>query len=111
MVADHGCCPGLTCFEAVCDNPSGLCLDKGEFCDDKNFLCCDGLVCHHHTCKAPKPQPAPAPKPATVTTLPSTGSGSDDDPGSGLMGAAALGGLAAIIAAKRLRGKTDPNES
>jgi len=115
MVADNGCCPGLTCFEAVCDNPSGLCLDKGEFCDDKNFLCCDGLVCHRHTCKAPKPHPAPAPTTpatsATVTTLPSTGNGPDDSSGSVWLGAAALGGMAAFIAAKRMHEKTDANDN
>jgi len=117
MVADNGCCPGLTCFEAVCDNPSGLCLDKGEFCDDKNFLCCDGLVCHHHTCKEPNPQPTPEPTtpepttPATVTTLPSTGGGPDDGSGAAWLGAAALGGMAAFIAAKRMREKTEPNDN
>jgi hypothetical protein len=44
------CCTGLTCFEAVCGNPSGLCMDEGEFCGAEGLECCEGLSCTDDYC-------------------------------------------------------------
>jgi hypothetical protein len=116
MVEDHGCCGGLTCFEGVCDNPSGLCMDKWEYCDGKNFLCCKGLICGSDYFCHPekkdddggggaKPETPAAPTGgAAVTTLPSTGSGSGPD-GSSWVNAAAIGGAAAVLGGAMLRKK------
>lgn len=46
------CCDGLVCFEALCDNPSGLCMEDGEFCGSEGLECCEGLDCVDDYCAA-----------------------------------------------------------
>jgi hypothetical protein len=43
----NACPPGLTCFEGMCDCPSGLCCDEGEVvCDGACVAtCCDNNNC------------------------------------------------------------------
>jgi hypothetical protein len=95
-VAD--CCNGLTCFEAKCDNPSGLCMDSGEFCGSSGLECCSGLVCTNDYCAA--------------SSLPSTGTGSvADDDSASLLGLGAVAGAGALLAAKLLRDQSTPSTS
>lgn len=72
------CGDGLTCFEGVCDCPSG-------------------------DCGAPDPDPEPQPSPAPIVQLPNTGSGgsSAGSDGSGLTTAALIAAAAAGAAALR----------
>ena len=90
------CCTGLVCFEALCDNPSGLCMDEGEFCGSAGLECCEGLDCTDDYCAA--------------TTLPGTGVGSSAGRGisSSLLGAGVVAGVAAALAGKRLRAREAP---
>ncbi len=46
------CCAGLTCFEAICDNPKG-CADAGIACVT-NDDCCASLTCFEAVCSNPK---------------------------------------------------------
>jgi len=85
------CCNGLTCFEAQCDNPSGLCQEEEEFCGSKGLECCEGLTCTDDYCAA--------------TELPNTGAGDSADRGisASLLGAGLAAGAAAVLVGKRLR--------
>jgi hypothetical protein len=87
------CCNGLTCFEALCDNPSGLCMAEGEFCGSSGLVCCDGLECTSDYCEA-------------ISTLPGTGAGTSAGKHS-LLGAGLLAAAAAFFAGKGLGRKSD----
>jgi len=77
------CADGFTCFEGVCDCPSGLCCEEGEVicggtcvatcCDNNNCgacgtVCSAGETCFEGVCGCPSGNCGPV-------TLPSTGSG------------------------------------
>jgi hypothetical protein len=90
------CCTGLVCFEALCDNPSGLCMDEGEYCGSAGLECCEGLDCTDDYCVG--------------TALPDTGIGSASDSGIGasLLGAGVAAGVTAALVGKRLRAQEVP---
>jgi hypothetical protein len=81
------CCNGLVCFEALCDNPSGLCMDEEEYCGDNELECCEGSTCVFSYC--------------TAASLPDTGVGPSKKESS-ILGAGLLAG-AALLAGKLVR--------
>jgi len=103
-------CPkGAWCNEGWCEWPEEEC-DYDKDCPKGTCCCkdgsCSGTCCDHHPHHPhyPKPEPKPAP-PATggtVSSLPATGAGPNDQRNN-LLGAVALGGAAAVLAARKLR--------
>jgi hypothetical protein len=93
---NEDCCNGLVCFEALCDNPSGLCMSDGEFCGSEGLECCEGLTCTNDYC--------------TATELPGTGVGTNAERaiGSSMLGVGVAVGTAALLAGKRLRAQEVP---
>ena len=83
------CCNGLVCFEAICDNPSGLCMAEDEYCGSNDFECCEGLDCVSDYC-------------ATVASLPDTGAGRASGKNS-LLSLGLIGSVAAFLASKTVR--------
>lgn len=78
-------CPeGTSCFEGYCDT---LCDIVG--CDDGACCCPDG-TCSYDCCETP------------IVVLPATGSGTQSD-GGAWVAAAAVGGAAAYLAARKMR--------
>ncbi len=78
-------CPeGTTCFEGYCDV---VCEIAG--CEDGD-CCCDDGTCSSYCCETP------------VVVLPNTGSGSESE-GGAWVAAAAIGGAAAYLAARKVR--------
>ena len=101
-------CPSVTsCFEGICDCPSGLCCAEGEVncngacvatcCDNNNCgacgnVCKNGLTCFEGVCDCPSGKCPPV-------KLPNTGSGGTDMGTSrGPWVAAAMAGAAAVSA-------------
>lgn len=80
------------------DCPKGTCCCKDGSCSGK---CCDHHPHHPHYPK-PEPKPAPPATGGTVSSLPATGAGPNDQRNN-LLGAVALGGAAAVLAARKLR--------
>ena len=107
-------CPaGLTCFEGVCDCPSGLCCAEGEVlcdgacvatcCDNNNCgacgnVCAPGFTCFEGVCDCPSGNCGP------VVQLPSTGRGAAADGRDGQRWApVALAGAGAALLAGGVR--------
>lgn len=101
------CTGGLTCFEGVCDCPSGLCCAEGETlcgetciatcCDNNNCgacgnVCTGGLTCFEGQCSCP-----------SGLCLPNTGIGSIDQTSIGASVSLALGSAAALVAVRLRR--------
>jgi hypothetical protein len=101
-------CPsGTSCFEGICDCPSGLCCAEGEVicngtcvatcCDNNNCgacgnVCTGGLTCFEGVCDCPSGNCPPV-------KLPNTGRGGTDmGSGRGPWVAAAMAGAAAVSA-------------
>ena len=101
-------CPsGTSCFEGICDCPSGLCCAEGEVicngtcvatcCDNNNCgacgnVCTGGLTCFEGVCDCPSGNCPPV-------KLPNTGRGGTDmGSGRGPWIAAAMAGAAAVSA-------------
>jgi LPXTG-motif cell wall-anchored protein len=79
-------CPeGTSCFEGYCDE---LCDIVG--CGDGECCCADGKSCSSDCCETP------------IDVLPATGSGTTSD-GGAWVAAAAVGGAAAYLAARKIR--------
>ncbi len=97
---DWDCPKGAVCHEGWCKFPDVEC-DHDKDCAKGTCCCkdgsCSGKCCDHHPHKPEKPVPA-----APVTSLPATGAGPSDEK-NGLLGAAALGAAAAVLAAKKMR--------
>jgi hypothetical protein len=87
----NACAPGFTCFEGVCDCPSGLCCPEGEqicdgkcvstCCDSNNCgacgnVCAEGFTCFEGICDCPSGLCGPQTPPNTGTGASSTGGGS-----------------------------------
>lgn len=112
------CAAGLTCFEAVCDCPSGLCCAAGQTqcgdvcvetcCDNANcgacgHVCGAGETCFEGVCDCPSGTCGTT---GDTVTLPSTGSG--PTPSTGRPEALVLVGAGAALAAagwRRLIGR------
>lgn len=78
-------CPeGTSCFEGYCDP---ICANVG--CDD-GLCCCNDGSCSYDCCETP------------IVVLPATGSGSASE-GGAWVAAAAIGGAAAYLAARKVR--------
>jgi hypothetical protein len=109
----NACTGGFTCFEGVCDCPSGLCCAEGEVlcgetcvatcCDNNNCgacgnVCTGGLTCFEGVCDCPSGNCGPY-------TPPNTGIGSGPQVGTHghWMGAAVASAAAAAIAIARRR--------
>jgi hypothetical protein len=103
----NACPSGTSCFEGICDCPSGLCCAEGEVicngtcvatcCDNNNCgacgnVCKDGLTCFEGKCDCPSGNCPPV-------KLPNTGSGEASMGGlRDAWAAAALAGTAAVSA-------------
>jgi len=108
------CPPGLTCFEGICDCPSGPCCAEGEVicngacvatcCDNANCgtcgnVCAGGLTCFEGKCDCPSGLCPPE-------KLPSTGMGMSHDEKAAMPWAAlvAVAGTAAMSVVGWARG-------
>jgi hypothetical protein len=113
----NACPPGTSCFEGICDCPSGLCCAEGEVicdsacvatcCDNNNCgacgnVCPPGLTCFEGVCDCPSGNCPP-------TKLPDTGHGSAARAERAPWVAAAMAGAAAAGALwLRVFGRSKP---
>jgi len=93
---DHDCPHGGHCHEGECKYPH-VCKDDGHC--PKGTCCCKDGSCSGKCCHHPHPKPSDG---GTVTELPVTGAGPGDERND-LLGMAALGVAATLLAAKKLR--------
>jgi hypothetical protein len=91
--AETDCCGSLSCIDGICGGPQAGCFGVDEYCTN-NAECCGSLLCINGKCDE---------ETSSVTSLPETGSGYHDSHGTSgwLLGAVAVGGAAAVGAARR----------
>jgi hypothetical protein len=91
--AETDCCGSLSCIDGICGGPQAGCVGTNEYCTVDGD-CCGSLLCINGRCDDES---------VGITVLPETGAGPHASEGTSgwLLGAVAVGGAAAVGAARR----------